>query len=68
MRRLLNGRIKEECSSTSIWPRKDVPALLDSYVDFFKNRRLAAALGYRSPVQYKDRTGLLLAAFVSTFT
>ena len=32
---------------------KDVAALLDEYVDFFNNCRLAAALGYKSPVQYK---------------
>ena len=36
---------------------KDVPALLDTYVDFFNNRRPAAALGYKSPVQYKTELG-----------
>ena len=36
---------------------KNIPALLDSYVDFFNNHRLAAALGYKSPVQYKTELG-----------
>ena len=49
----LNGWIKEELFlDFDLAHAKDVPALLDSYVDFFNNRRLAAALGYRSPVQY----------------
>ena len=35
----------------------DVPALLDAYVLFFNNHRPAAALGYRSPVQFKTERG-----------
>ncbi|MBP1580856.1 MAG: IS3 family transposase, partial [Oscillospiraceae bacterium] len=30
---------------------------LDEYVAFFNNRRLSAALGYKSPVQYKTELG-----------
>ena len=41
----LNGWIKEELFlDFDLAHAKDVPALLDSYVDFFNNRRLAAAL------------------------
>lgn len=36
---------------------KDVPALLDQYVYYFNNQRLHAALGYKSPVQYKTELG-----------
>ena len=36
---------------------QNVPALLDSYVYFFNNHRPAAALGYKSPVQYKTELG-----------
>lgn len=32
---------------------KDVAFLLDTYVDFFNNNRLAVALGYKSPVQFR---------------
>ena len=54
----LNGWIKEELFlDFDLAHAKDVPALLDSYVDFFNNRRLAAALGYRSPVQYRTELG-----------
>ncbi|WP_186564234.1 IS3 family transposase [Lawsonibacter celer] len=28
-----------------------------AYVDFFNNRRPAAALGYKSPVQYRTELG-----------
>ncbi|MBR2483168.1 MAG: IS3 family transposase [Oscillospiraceae bacterium] len=30
---------------------------MDAYVDFFNNQRSAAALGYKSPVQYKTELG-----------
>ena len=36
---------------------KDIPALLDEYVDFFNTRRPVAALGYKIPVQYKTELG-----------
>ena len=35
----------------------NVPELLDEYVYYFNNRRPAAALGYKSPVQYKTELG-----------
>ena len=34
-----------------------VPKLLDEYVYYFNNRRPAAALGYKSPVQHKTELG-----------
>ena len=36
---------------------ENVPSLLDRYVHYFNNKRLAAALGYKSPVQYKSERG-----------
>ena len=36
---------------------EDAPLLLDTYVYSFNNRRPAAALGYKSPVQYKTELG-----------
>ncbi|MBQ4332593.1 MAG: IS3 family transposase [Clostridia bacterium] len=30
---------------------------MDRYVDYFNNHRPAAALGYKSPVQYKTELG-----------
>ena len=33
------------------------PKLLDAYVHYFNNRRPAAVLGYKSPVQYKTKLG-----------
>ena len=54
----LNGWIKEELFlDFDLAHAQDVPALLDAYVDFFNNRRLAATLGYKSPVQYKTELG-----------
>ena len=54
----LNGWIKEELFlDFDLAHAKDVPALLDMYVDFFNNRRPAAALGYKSPVQYRTELG-----------
>jgi len=35
----------------------DIPLLLNKYVYYFNNRRSAAALGYKSPVQYKIELG-----------
>ena len=54
----LNGWIKEELYlDFDLAHSHDVPALLDAYVDFFNNHRPAAALGYRSPVQFKTERG-----------
>ena len=36
---------------------QDVPALLDRYVSYFNNKRRHAALGYKSPVQYRAELG-----------
>ena len=54
----LNGWIKEElCLDFHLETAEDVPKLLDEYVYYFNNRRPAAALGYKSPVQYKTELG-----------
>ena len=54
----LNGWMKEELYlDFDLAHSHDVPALLDAYVDFFNNHRPAAALGYRSPVQFKTERG-----------
>ena len=53
-----NGWIKEELFlDFDLAHAKNVPALLDSYVDFFNNRRRAPSLGYKSPVQYRTELG-----------
>ena len=54
----LNGWMKEELYlDFDLAHSHDVPALLDAYVDFSNNHRPAAALGYRSPVQFKTERG-----------
>ena len=54
----LNGWIKEELYlDFDLATAEDVPRLLDEYVYYFNNRRPAAALGYKSPVQYKTDLG-----------
>lgn len=54
----LNGWMKEELFiDFGLADADDVPALLDRYVEYFNNERLAAALGYKSPVQYKSELG-----------
>ena len=54
----LNGWMKEELAvDFGLADAEDVPALLDRYVHYFNNERLAAALGYKSPVQYKTELG-----------
>ena len=54
----LNGWIKEELYlDFGLETADDVPKLLDEYVYYFNNRRPAAALGYKSPVQYKTELG-----------
>ena len=54
----LNGWIKEELFlDFNLAQSDDVPAALDNYVHFFNHVRKAAALGYKSPVQYKTDLG-----------
>ena len=54
----LNGWIKEELYlDFGLETAEDVPKLLDEYVYYFNNIRPAAALGYKSPVQYKTELG-----------
>ena len=54
----LNGWMKDELYlDYGLAHAKDVPALLDQYVQYFNNHRLHAALGYKSPVQYKTELG-----------
>ena len=54
----LNGWIKEELYlDFGLETAEDVPKLLDEYVYYFNNMRPAAALGYKSPVQYKTELG-----------
>ena len=54
----LNGWIKEELYlDFGLETAEDVPKLLDEYVYYFNNKRPAAALGYKSPVQYKTELG-----------
>ena len=54
----LNGWIKEELYlDFGLRTAKDVPKLLEDYVYYFNNQRKAAALGYKSPVQYKTELG-----------
>jgi transposase InsO family protein len=54
----LNGWIKEELRlDFALETVRDVPKLLDEYVHYFNYERPAAALGYKSPVQYKTELG-----------
>ena len=54
----LNGWMKQELLiDFGLAETDDVPALLERYVEYFNNERLAAALGYKSPVQYKTELG-----------
>ena len=54
----LNGWMKEELDLYfGLNEAENLPGLLNKYVYFFNNRRPAAALGYRSPVQYKTELG-----------
>ena len=56
----LNGRIKEELYlDFGLNEAENLPDLLNQYVYFFNNHRPAAALGYKSPVQYKTELGFL---------
>lgn len=50
----LNGWIKEELDvDFGLQKSMDVPKLLNEYVDYYNNQRPAAALQYKSPVQFK---------------
>ena len=50
----LNGWIKAELYlDFDLENAEDVPKLLEDYVYYFNHKRPAAALGYKSPVQYK---------------
>ena len=54
----LNGWMKEELYlDFDLATAENVPALLDKYVRYFNTVRPAAALGYKSPVQYKTELG-----------
>ena len=56
----INGWIKEELYlDFDLAHTSDVPALLETYVQFFNNNRSAATLGYKSPVQYRTERGFL---------
>ena len=54
----LNGWIKEELYlDFGLAESDNVPELLNRYVHFFNYERPAAALGYKSPVQYRTELG-----------
>ena len=54
----INGWIKEELFlDFGLATAKDVPKLLNEYVYYYNHERPAAALGYKSPVQYKTELG-----------
>ena len=54
----LNGWIKNELYlDFDLSHAQNVPELLEQYVHYFNNQRLHAALGYKSPVQYKTELG-----------
>lgn len=54
----LNGWMKEELYlDFGLASTEHVPTLLEQYVYYFNNRRPAAALGYKCPVQYKNQLG-----------
>lgn len=52
----LNYWIKDELYlDWNLAHSKNVPKLLNKYVEFFNHARPAAALGYKSPVQYRSK-------------
>ena len=54
----LNGWMKEELYlDFDLDHAQNVPALLEKYVSYFNNQRRHAALGYKSPVQYRSELG-----------
>ena len=55
----LNGWIKEELFlDFDLANASDVPTLLDDYVRYFNFQRPAAALGFKSPVQFRTERGV----------
>ena len=64
----LNGWIKEELYlDYGLADADNLPELLNQYVYFFNHLRPAAALGYKSPVQYKTELGFCNFAFFSVY-
>jgi transposase InsO family protein len=54
----LNGWIKAELAlDFDVKHTKSLPKLLARYVQYFNSVRLASALGYKSPIQYKTELG-----------
>jgi transposase InsO family protein len=54
----LNGWIKAELDlDFDVRHSKNLYSLLNRYVNYFNHTRLAAALGYKSPIQYKTDSG-----------
>ena len=54
----INGWVKVELFlDFGLATAKDVPKLLDEYVRYYNYERPAAALGYKSSVQYKTDLG-----------
>lgn len=54
----LNGWIKEELYlDFNLRRTDDLAGTLDRFVTYFNHDRLASALGYRSPVQFKIEQG-----------
>lgn len=54
----LNGWIKEELYlDFNLRNTDDLMGTLDCYVNYFNHSRLAYALGYKSPVQFKTEQG-----------
>lgn len=50
----MNGWIKEELyRDFNAYTEKNIPQLLDRYVEYYNNERLAFSLGYMSPEEYK---------------
>ena len=60
----LNGWMKEELyADFDLAHCDDVPKLLDDYVRYFNEQRLAAALDYKSPIQYRTESGFWWLSF-----
>ena len=54
----LNGWIKEELlTDFGLSDTSDVKKLLDEYVEYYNYQRPAAALQYKSPIQFKHERG-----------